>query len=200
MTSTDSTQTVKFMFDPACPWAWRTSLWIREVCKVRPVAVEWDLLSLEYVNRENTDDEYTALLRKSRTALKTLALAKRNDGNEAIDDLYMALGKARHDRGEELDDPQTITAALQEAKLDESLLSQAQDEPGLDEELQERYKEAEATGAFGVPTLYFNEDDVPYFGPVVDPVPRGEQAAQLWDHLLGIGEQPYFYELKRPRK
>jgi hypothetical protein len=54
-------------------------------------------------------------------------------------------------------------------------------------------------GAFGVPTLYFGDNPAPYFGPVIDPAPTGEDAARLWDHLFGIATLPCFYELKRPR-
>lgn len=49
------TETVRFHFDPLCPWAWQSSRWIREVEKVREVEVDWRLFSLQLIN-ENTDD------------------------------------------------------------------------------------------------------------------------------------------------
>lgn len=197
--STANETRVRFLFDPACPWAWRTSLWMREVRDQKGIDVEWDLLSLEHVNRDNTDEKYTELLKKSRLALRTLALAKQRGGNESIDKLYLALGKARHDRREELDDQEVLKNALNEAGLDETLLSEAESHPELDAELEDRYEAAESTGAFGVPTLYFDQENTPYFGPVIDPVPQGEQAIELWNLVYGIGRQPYFYELKRSR-
>ena len=39
-------QPVDFYFDPSCPWAWRTALWIQEVEKVRPIEVTWKFFSL----------------------------------------------------------------------------------------------------------------------------------------------------------
>src|SRR5688572_9431938 len=44
------TTEVEFYFDVVCPWAWRTSLWIREVAKVRPITRCWKFLSLEMIN------------------------------------------------------------------------------------------------------------------------------------------------------
>ena len=193
------TQTLRFLFDPACPWAWRTSLWVRNARERRPIDVEWGLYSLEYANREGMDERYLPLVRRSRPALRLLHLAREQGGNDAVDRLYLALGRARHERDEQLDDPEVLGAALSEAGLDPALLGRAQAETQLDETLREGYEAAEATGAFGVPTLYFGGSGAPYFGPVIDPAPEGEEAAQLWDNLYGIASRPYFYELKRPR-
>src|ERR671934_68679 len=37
--------------DPACPWAWRTALWVRAVRQMRPLRVQWRLFSLTEVHR-----------------------------------------------------------------------------------------------------------------------------------------------------
>jgi Mycothiol-dependent nitroreductase Rv2466c len=46
-------QAVDFYFDPSCPWAWRTALWIHEVEQVRPIQVTWKFLSLAKVNEDH---------------------------------------------------------------------------------------------------------------------------------------------------
>lgn len=199
MTAHTTNDTLRFMFDPACPWAWRASLWIRNVRNHRPVDVEWGLFSLEYANRESTDEKYLSGVRRGRLALRLLHLARERAGNDAIDRLYLALGQARHERSEALDDPRVLVGALAEAGLDPSLLEEAQVRTELDGALQREYEAAEKTGAFGVPTLYFQEDDTPYFGPVIDPVPDGQEAVALYENLSGIARLPYFFELKRPR-
>src|SRR6266702_8469835 len=45
-----SREDVQFWFDLLCPWAWITSRWMLEVQKVRPVAVDWRIMSLAYLN------------------------------------------------------------------------------------------------------------------------------------------------------
>lgn len=87
---------VDFYLDPACPWAWRTSLSMREVARVRPVDVRWKCLSLEEINRVR--GTLREAHQASRAPFRALVLARRTGGQPAIDRLYAALGAARHDR------------------------------------------------------------------------------------------------------
>jgi hypothetical protein len=49
----------------------------------------------------------------------------------------------------------------------------------------------------GVPAIHV--DGNAFFGPVVSPVPRGEEAGRLWDGVLLVTGTPGFFELKRGR-
>ena len=42
---------VEFHFDPMCPFAYQTSLWIRDVREQLGIAIDWRFFSLEEVNR-----------------------------------------------------------------------------------------------------------------------------------------------------
>ena len=37
------------------------------------------------------------------------------------------------------------------------------------------------------------------FGPVINPVPEGEDAGELWDRFVWLMRQPGFFEVKRSR-
>ena len=41
--------------------------------------------------------------------------------------------------------------------------------------------------------------DVAFFGPVISPAPKGEQAVRLWDAVVAAAEYDGFFELKRTR-
>ena len=50
MDKTNSPTKVDFHFDVMCPWAYQTSLWMREVSNRRDIEVNWRFFSLEEVN------------------------------------------------------------------------------------------------------------------------------------------------------
>jgi hypothetical protein len=49
----------------------------------------------------------------------------------------------------------------------------------------------------GTPVISVNGTSI--FGPVVSPIPRGEDAGRLWDGVRLIAQTDGFFELKRSR-
>jgi len=198
MATNGKAQAVQFYFDPICPWAWRTSLWVREAAKVRPIDVQWKFLSLDLANRAAGNEPKPGHL-QSWKPLRLMALARRQGGQAAVDRLYLAIGRARHERHAALDDEAMLAAALGEAGLDRGLLAAALADPTTEQEVRDEYAAIAADGGFGVPTLVV-DGAKPLFGPVIDDVPLGEAAGALWDRVDWLMEQPSFLELKRARE
>lgn len=190
---------LRFFFDPTCPWAYRASLWLREVAELLPLEVNWQVFSLEYINRAKKDDAYLAPLRLNQPALRLLALAVELEGQAGIDALFLELGRARHTRGEKLSDEGVLARALANAGLPVTLLSAARENPALDARLETGYAEAAAAGVFGVPSLWFADAAHPFYGPLIERVPEGMEAVRLFEHVRALESLPYFYELKRIR-
>ena len=188
---------VDFYLDTACPWSWRTSVWIREVAKVRPIDIHWKFLSLEEVNKplNSVKDSHIA----SRRTFRTMVLARRRHGDDAVDRLYRAFGNARHERGEDLGDEAVVRSCIEEAGFSPSLLDEALADPTTEEEYVAEHQAITEKGGFGVASLVIDGSE-PVFGPVVIPVPEGEEAGELWDHVKAMSTKEYFFELKRTRK
>lgn len=190
---------INFHFDPLCPLAWRTALWIREVRNVRPVDVTWRFFSLEVVNRkEDVEPDYQDGY--GWAGLRTLALARRQEGNEAVERLYLALGAAQHGRKESIRYAEGVRAALHAAKLDPSLVDAAlADNTTTNDVLADHEEAVSRYRAFGVPTIAIKELEVGFYGPIIQFVPRGEDAGEMWDHVEWALHQPNLFELKRDR-
>ena len=189
--------TVRFHFDPRCPWAWESSKWIREVEKVRDVEVEWAFFSLEEQNRPDTNPLRNPEARGT-AALRTLALTRRTEGNVLTGSLYEAIGIRAHERDEKLT-IDLVRAALEDVGLDPGRVDEAlSDDVTIKEVSEEHYAVASTVGCFGVPTIVLPTGEA-IFGPVITVAPRGEAAGELWDHFEWLTRQDYFYEMKRER-
>ncbi len=199
MEKTVSPAKLQFHFDPLCPLAWRTALWIREASSVRPIEITWRFFSLEVINRKEghmPDFQKDA----SWPSLRTMALVRRKLGNEAVERLYMALGAARHGRGEDIASIEVITAALKKAELEPVLVEEALADESTRDEVQADHDESvQRYHAFGVPTIAFEGSEVGFYGPIIREVPHGEEAGEWWDHLEWMLHQPNLFELKRER-
>ncbi|MGI5257833.1 mycothiol-dependent nitroreductase Rv2466c family protein [Streptomyces angustmyceticus] len=197
-----------FWFDPLCPWAWMTSRWMLEVEKVRPVEVRWHVMSLAVLNENRLDElpaEYAENMRPGGKAwgpVRVVIAAQQLHGDEAVGRLYTALGTRIHNEGLGVT-PESIAAALDDAGLPADLLAYA-DKDTYDAELRASHKAGiDLVGQeVGTPVIAVPGHDgeqIAFFGPVVTPAPKGEEAAKLWDGTLMVASIPGFYEIKRTR-
>src|SRR5699024_7085900 len=101
-------------------------------------------------------------------------------GNQAVWQLYTALGELIH-LSERTDDA-LLADALTAAGLDASLLDEV---AGKEDELEATLRASTNAGidavgpGVGIPIVAINGNA--FFGPVVTPQPRGEDAMRLWD-------------------
>ncbi len=195
-----------FWFDPLCPWAWMTSRWILEVEKVRDIEVRWHVMSLAVLNEDKLDDvpeEYRDLLEnKAWGPVRVVTAAQQLHGDEVVGPLYTALGTRFHNNGEG-PTREAIAGALKDVGLPEDLLEYA-DKDTYDTELRASHNEGidKVGQEVGTPVIAVpgaDGEQVAFFGPVVTPAPKGEEAAKLWDGTLLVASIPGFYEIKRTR-
>ncbi|MFF2697963.1 DsbA family protein [Streptomyces cyaneofuscatus] len=195
-----------FWFDPLCPWAWMTSRWILEVEKVRDIEVRWHVMSLAVLNEDKLDDvpeEYRDMLEnKAWGPVRVVIAAQQLHGDEAVGPLYTALGTRFHNNGEG-PTREAVAGALKDVGLPEDLLEYA-DKDTYDTELRASHQEGidKVGQEVGTPVIAVpgaDGEQVAFFGPVVTPAPKGEEAAKLWDGTLLVASIPGFYEIKRTR-
>jgi 2-hydroxychromene-2-carboxylate isomerase len=193
---------MQFWFDPLCPWAWITSRWMLEVEKVRPVRVDWRIMSLAYLNLiqhdgEGLTPEYLERMGQAWGPIRVVAAAAQEAGPGILGPLYTAIGTRFHDQ-DRRNDPEVIPEALAEVGLPASLASAA-GSTELDDEIKRSHHEAfDVVGTdVGTPVIRVRGNAI--FGPVITPIPRGEAAGRLWDGVVLVTEADGFFELKRTR-
>ncbi|MGH2391573.1 MAG: DsbA family oxidoreductase [Chloroflexota bacterium] len=187
-----------FYFDPRCPFAWQTSLWARTVQAQGAIAIHWKLFSLNEQNRDAAAPPTEP--RQADAALRALWLAREESGEAGIDRLYLALGRARHDRRENLADHEVVKRAIQEAELDSALLDRALGDDAVNAAVLAEHQDAvDRLDAFGVPWLVLEDRDFGFFGPVIKDLPDPKEALELWEHTSWMLGYANFYELKRSR-
>jgi 2-hydroxychromene-2-carboxylate isomerase len=190
---------ITFWFDPTCPFTWRTSRWIRDVAARRGENLRWRFLSLAILNEDKEiPEQYRRYHAWSRSALRVLAAVDEQHGQPAVDRLYTALGRRVHEQGEERGD-EVIRAAVAEADLPAELFEAAGD-PGWDTTIRASHDESQArVGSESGSPVVALDDGPGFFGPVVVPVPHGDDADRLFEALRLLSAVPQFSELKRTR-
>ncbi|MEV6399038.1 DsbA family protein [Streptomyces sp. NPDC051907] len=200
-----ATTTADFWFDPLCPWAWMTSRWMLEVEKVRDVAVRWHVMSLAVLNEDRLDElpeRYRESMKNAWGPVRVVVAAQQKYGDDVVGPLYTALGTRFHNEGQG-PTREAIAGALEEVGLPADLIDYA-DQDVYDTELRASHKEGidKVGQEVGTPVIAVPGSDgrqIAFFGPVVTPAPKGEEAARLWDGTLMVASIPGFYEIKRTR-
>lgn len=189
---------VDMWFDPLCPWAWLTSRWLLEVEQVRATTTRWHVMSLAVLNQDkDIPQEYREKLAEAWGPVRVCVAAAEQHGEHVLGPLYTALGERVHYQRKELGRT-VIIEALAAIGLPEAL-ADAADSTTYDDAVRKSHQEGIDLVGQEVGTPVIRVDDTAFFGPVVTPVPRGEDAGRLWDGVLLVAGTDGFYELKRTR-
>ena len=202
---------MEFFFDPACPFAWQTSVWVRRVAQLRDLAVGWRFIALAHVNREKDNpSQMSDGHRQGLRYLRVCAAARERHGNDAVGALYEAWGR-RH-----WYDPPTARSVLDRTAAARARIDVADilSELGLDPDLQQAADDAawdavvvaesdealRRTGPdVGTPIITYDPPDGrSLFGPVISTVPADDETVlALYDAVRTLAAYPGFAELKR---
>ncbi len=195
---------LEFFFDPLCPFAWQTSVWIRRVAELRGLTVGWRFISLLYINEDKAmSPERVASQQRSLRYHRVCAAARARFGNDAVGALYRAYGENHWYRpagtGGEPDAAELIKAAGLPADLGAE----------ADNEAWDALIRAESDEAFrrtgddvGTPIITYDPPaGASLFGPVISTVPADDATVlALYDALRTFTDYPGFSELKRTRR
>ena len=198
----ETPESVQFWFDPLCPWAWITSRWMLEVEQVRPVRIDWRIMSLAYLNLvqhegKGLTEEYVERMSKAWGPVRVCAAAAVDAGPGILGPLYTAIGTRFHNQARR-DDPAVIPEALAEVGLPAWLIDAAETAE-FDDAIKKSHHEAFDEVGLDVGTPVVRIRGKALFGPVITPAPKGEAAGELWDGLVLVSKADGFFELKRSR-
>jgi 2-hydroxychromene-2-carboxylate isomerase len=189
---------VDFHFDIMCPYAYQTSLWIRDVRDATGLDIRWRFFSLEEINRAEGKKHPWEREWSYGWSMMRIGAALRRQDMDLLDRWYAAAGSALHVEGRKPHRPEVAEAILSELGLDPAIVAEAISDPTTGDEVRNEHDLVVSKGGFGVPTLIF-DDGQALFGPVLVNPPKGDGAVRLWEHVTGWLEFPNVYELQRPK-
>jgi hypothetical protein len=203
---------VEFFFDPGCPFAWLTSVWIRRVAELREIRIGWRFISLKFLNEtKELPEAMVNAQNRNLGFLRVCAAARVRFGNDVVGDLYRAWGEAFWydtpdggflDRIGTMADRVDAQGMLQTLGLPEDL-GLAESDAAWDATIRSETEEAiRRTGPdVGTPIITY---DPPLgnslFGPVISSVPDDALSLAIYDALRTLVDFTGFSELKRSNR
>ncbi|MEM6107021.1 DsbA family protein [Mycobacterium sp. 050272] len=188
---------VDFHFDPMCPFAFQTSLWIRDVRDQLGIIINWRFFSLEEINRvDGKKHPWERDWSYGWSLMRIGALLRRTD-MALLDRWYAVIGRELHTLGGKPHDPAVARRLLRDIGVDDANLDAAIADPTTHDEVRAEHQTVVDAGGYGVPTLFIDQQCL--FGPVLVDPPTGSAALRLWDVVTGMAELPHVYELQRPK-
>lgn len=188
---------VDFHFDPMCPFAYQTALWIRDVREQVGITVNWRFFSLEEINRaDGKKHPWEREWSYGWSLMRIGALLRRTD-MALLDRWYGRIGYELHAAGNKPHDPAVARRLLGELDVDGETLDAALADPTTHDEVRADHQRVLDAGGYGVPTLFLSGQCL--FGPVLVDPPTGPDSLKLWTVVTGMAGLPHVYELQRPK-
>lgn len=196
-TNETTTQKIEFWFDPVCPWTWITSRWMAEVNEANDLSVIWQPFSLRVLNESSEQSRFETDEPTDDRIGKLLVTIQNELGNEKVAEVYSFIGDKFHNERRK-DRAVVLEEAVKAADIDVSILERS-DSADADAALRQSTGNGiKLVGPdVGVPIVAI--DSQAFFGPVVSPAPKGEDAQKLWQAVSLAITTPGFSELKRAR-
>lgn len=189
---------IDFHFDVMCPYAFQTSLWIREVARLSDLEVTWRFFSLEEVNRAEGKKHPWEREWSYGWSMMRVGAALRRIDSALIDEWYLRAATALHVDGLKPHRREVAEHLVTEMGLDPALVGQAIEDPSTSDEVLADHERVLELGGFGVPTLV--RDGQALFGPVLIDPPMGDDALRLFEAISAWFDFPHVYELQRPKR
>ena len=192
------TTRVDLWFDPACPFSWMTSRWLVEVAQQRPLDLHWHVMSLAVLNEgRELPPPYAERMHDARRAVRFAIAAAQRHGDDVLGGLYTAVGERIHLQQRGFDDA-VAHEAVAELGLDADLIASL-DDASYDDAVAASHRQGQEAVGDDVGTPVVAVDGRAFFGPVVTPIPHGQEGLDLFEGLLLLSRTPAFSELKRAR-
>jgi hypothetical protein len=126
-----------------------------------------------------------------------IAAAQKEKGSGVTLPLYTAISSRIHLKKMEVG-ALLFEEALSEVGLNPAL-SAAMNDESLNPAVIESHERGIALVGNDVGTPIISVGGAAFFGPVISPAPKGDEAGKLWDGVVGVANYPGFFEIKRSR-
>jgi len=194
---------VGLWFDPVCPYSWTASRWLEEVRARLPLEVHHHVMSLYLLNERRTDvaPEYRRNVEDSRGPSRVATALVERCGEEALGAFYTAFGTLVFDvwrRPTSAEYHVAVRSTLVSLALPADL-EDAMETDEHDEAMRRSHDAglARVGGEVGTPTIHL--DGTAFYGPVLNAIPRGDDALRVFEGARLLAGYPEFFELKRTR-
>jgi hypothetical protein len=165
---------------------------------VRPVRTVFHVMSLSVLNQgRDLGEDYQRRSDAGWAPVRVALAVEQQYGQEQLSAFYTAVGTRVHPQHQELDRG-TLEAALADVGLPPEL-ADAGDTGDNDDALRASHHAGMDPVGMDVGTPVIHVGGVAFFGPVISPIPTGEQAGAMFDGVLQLASYPGFFELKRTR-
>jgi 2-hydroxychromene-2-carboxylate isomerase len=190
---------IDFYFDIMCPYAYQTSVWIRDVQAQLGFTINWRFFSLEEVNHEEGKPHpWERDFAYGWTPMRVAAWLRRQN-NDWCGTFYDICATALHVDARRPYDKDVALELMQKAGLPTQAWDAALADPTTHDDVRNDHLFAtEQLAGFGVPIITIPGSRA-VFGPVVLPAPTGEKALELWDITLAYSRFPGLFEIKTPK-